>query len=330
MRINLWSAALSAFLMLSLSACSGDDLPAPAMIKWSFRFSTDAVAVKSAPEYDLSRSVGVSAYIFENGAQAGVPDYMWNGEAVRKGAGWDTAESYAKPAAGKSIVFQAYYPYFPQDGAGPLRLADASVSGPLTFEYEVPADVSDQVDLMTGESETLSTDGDLEDVPVTLHHRLSAIQFVTGDIGLAGTVKSISLKNIHGKGSYRHGDAGWTLLDRTEGVCFTVRPGFVVDGVTLAADPDGRKTVAGGENTFLMLPQAIPDEAKLVIEYEATVDGVNAVHTLEAGLKSRSIPEWQWGKIYTYQISVVSLALEYEAFVNDWELGGETEVDITI
>ncbi len=272
----------------------------------------------------------MSAYVFDDGSQPGLPEYMWNEEVVRKGAGWDTADGYARPAAGKSILFQAYYPYFPQDGTGPVNLAAVTIPGPLSLEYEVPSNVSDQIDLMTGESETLSTDEDLKDVLVSMSHRLSAIQFVTGDIGLAGTVKSISLKNIHGKGSYRQGDAGWTLLDRTEGVCFTVRPGFVVDGVTLAADPDGRKTVAGGENTFLMLPQAIPDEAKLVIEYEATVDGVNAVHTLEAGLKSRSIPEWQWGKIYTYQISVVSLALEYEAFVNDWELGGETEVDITI
>ena len=35
------------------------------------------------------------------------------------------------------------------------------------------------------------------------------------------------------------------------------------------------------------------------------------------------------GKIYTYQISVVSLALEYETFINDWEFGGQTDVQIT-
>ena len=323
---------MSAFLMLSLSACSSDDPAAPAepaLKKWTFRFSTEAVAVRSAPEHDLSKSVGMSAYVFENGAQPGLPDYMWNGEVVRRGPGWDTVDGYAKPASGKSIMFQAYYPYFPQDGTGPVRLADASVSSPMTIEYEVPSDVSDQLDLMTGESDTLSTDEDLKDVLVTMHHRLSAIQFVTGDIGLAGTIKSISLKNVHKKGSYRHGDEGWTLPGQTDGVCFTVFPEFVVDGVTLAGDPDGKKTVAGGENTFLMLPQAIPDEAKMVIEYEATVDGVKSVHTLEAKLKSRSIPEWKSGKIYTYQISVVSLALQYETFINDWEMGGETDVHIT-
>ena len=328
MRIHLWPVAISAFLMLSLSACSREE-PATPMKKWTFRFSTDAVAVKGAPEQELSKSVGMSACVFDDGAQPGLPEYMWNGEVVRKGAGWDTADSYAKPAAGKSIRFQAYYPFFAQDGNAPVRLAAPSVPGPLTLEYEVPAAVSDQLDLMTGESEVLSTDEALEDVPVTMHHRLSAIQFVTGDIGLAGTIKSISLENIHKKGSYRHGDAGWTLLDQTDGVSFTVRPEFVVEGVTLAGDPDGRKPVAAGENTFLMLPQAIPDEARLVIEYEAAVDGVTSVHTLEARLRSRSIPEWQMGKIYTYQISVVSLALQYETFINDWEMGGQTDVHIT-
>ena len=326
MRIHLWPVAISAFLMLS--ACSRED-PAAPLKKWTFRFSTDAVAVKGAPEYELSRSVGMSAYLFDDGAQPALPGYMWNGEVVRKGAGWNTAGSYASPAAGKSILFQAYYPFCPQDDTGPVRLADSSVPGPLTLEYVVPSDVSDQLDLMTGESDVLSTDEELEDVAVTLHHRLSAIQFVTGDIGLAGTIRSISLKNLYGQGSYRQGDAGWTLSGQTEGVCFTVRPGFVVDGVTLAEDPDGREMVAGGEDTFLLLPQAIPDEARMVIEFEATVDGVTAVHTLEAKLKSRSIPEWQMGKIYTYQISVVSLALEYETFINDWEPGGVTDVHIS-
>ncbi len=328
MRIHPWPVAISAFLMLSLSACSRED-PAAPMKKWTFRISTDAVAVKGAPELELSQSVGMSACVFENGAQPGLPEYMWNGEVVRKGAGWDTADSYARPAAGKSIWFQAYYPFFPQDDTGPVRLADSSVSGPLALEYEVPLDVSDQLDLMTGESDVLSTDGELEDVPVTMHHRLSAIQFVTGDIGLAGTIKSISLQNIHQKGSYRQGDSGWTLLGQTDGVSFTVRPDFVVEGVTLATDPDGRKTVAGGDNTFLMLPQAIPDEARMVIEYEAAVDGVTSVHVLETKLRSRSVPEWQMGKIYTYQISVVSLALKYETFINDWEMGGQTDVQIT-
>ena len=319
---------MSAFLMLSLSACSREE-PAAPQKKWTFRFSTDAVAVKGAPEYELSKSVGMSAFVFDKDAQPGLPEYMWNGEVVRKGAGWNTAGSYDKPAAGQSILFQAYYPFCPQDGTGLVRLADRSVPGPLALEYEVPSDVSGQLDLMTGGSEALDTDEELEDVPVTMHHRLAAIQFVTGDIGLAGTVKSISLKNIHGKGSYRHGDAEWTLLDLPDGVSFTVRPDFVVDGVTLAADPDGRKPVADGDNTFLMLPQAIPDEARMVIEYEATVDGVTSVHTLEAKLGSRSVPEWQMGKIYTYQISVVSLALEYETFINDWEFGGQTDVQIT-
>ena len=328
MRIHPWPVAISAFLMLSLSACSRED-PAAPMKKWTFRISTDAVAVKGAPELELSQSVGMSACVFENGAQPGLPEYMWNGEVVRKGAGWDTADSYARPAAGKSIWFQAYYPFFPQDGTGPVRLAGPSVPGPLALEYEVPATVSEQLDLMTGESDVLSTDGELEDVPVTMHHRLSAIQFVTGDIGLAGTIKSISLQNIHQKGSYRQGDSGWTLLGQTDGVSFTVRPDFVVEGVTLATDPDGRKTVAGGDNTFLMLPQAIPDEARMVIEYEAAVDGVTSVHVLETKLRSRSVPEWQMGKIYTYQISVVSLALKYETFINDWEMGGQTDVQIT-
>ena len=107
--------------------------------------------------------------------------------------------------------------------------------------------------------------------------------------------------------------------------------GLDVDIVHPSASQSALSRIARNEShaTTLMLPQAIPDEARLVIEYEAAVDGVTSVHTLEARLRSRSIPEWQMGKIYTYQISVVSLALQYETFINDWEMGGQTDVHIT-
>ena len=72
---------MSAFLMLSLSACSREE-PAAPQKKWTFRFSTDAVAVKGAPEYELSKSVGMSAFVFDKDAQPGLPEYMWNGEVA--------------------------------------------------------------------------------------------------------------------------------------------------------------------------------------------------------------------------------------------------------
>lgn len=322
---------LAAFLALSITACTPKDnaTAETAGERWYFTFSTEELTVRSAPENSITGSVGISAYISDTEDISGRPEYMWNEEVVRSGAGWNTLNSFQKPEAGRHLRFQAYYPYAPQTGTPAIRLSDSSVSGPMSLEYEVPSDVAGQIDLMTGESPVLSTDVENKDVPVTMYHRLSAIRFVTGDIGLAGTIRSISLINVHKKGAYRIGDDGWSLDSGTDGV-FSVYPDYVVEGVTLAEDPDGRQEVAGGDNTFIMLPQPIPDEARLQIRYEAEIDGVTDIHVLETKLKSRNIQEWQWGKIYTYQISVVSLALEYETFVHDWEPGVQADVDIII
>jgi len=333
MRKKIRGTGLIALLMISLPACSNSKIDAPAedvSITWNFSISTNDITVRSAPETALSRSVGMAAYVFDTGGPVGQPGYMWNEEVVRNENGWNTVNGFEAPEAGKSIQFLAYYPYAPQVNDPALSLSEASATGPVSIGYKVPQDVTAQLDVMTGESAVLSTDEENKNVHIIMHHRLAAIQFVTGDIGLAGTIKSITLKNIHDKGSYQMGNDGWVLQAVEEGTSFSVYPEYEVSGVTLAEDPDGRQPVATGENTFLMLPQPIPDNARMTIEYEATKDGVTEIHTLEARLKSNRVSEWQWGKIYTYQISVVSLALEYETFVHDWELGGETDVEINI
>ena len=329
---RFWQQGMAALFALTLAACGSDDTATPpeeAWQPWQFAITTDGLT-RGMPETTLSKSVGMAAYVFENGGALGAPDYMWNEEVTKSGTGWCTSNGYAKPQTDKSIKFLAYYPYTAQSGTPAILLSDNTTAGPLAITYEVPQDVADQQDVMTGESAVLSTSDRNDLVQMTLHHRLSAIQFVTGDIGLSGKIKSISLKNIHKKGTYRLGDNAWTLQGGTNGVSFTVSPDYVVEHITLASDADGRQPVATNENSFLMLPQAIPDDAKMVIEYEATIDGTTAVHTLEANLKNSTVPEWQWGKIYTYQISVVSLALEYEVVVHDWELGGVTDVQMKI
>ncbi len=328
---HLWKVGMLALISLVLSACGSDDTATPpAYQPLYFSFSTGDMTTRGIPETTLRKSVGMAAYVFENGDALGTPGYMWNEEVTKSGTGWCTSNGYAKPETGKSMKFLAYYPYSEQSGNPSILLSDHATSGPVVITYEVPQDVADQQDVMTGESAVLSTSDRNDLVQMTLHHRLSAIQFVTGDIGLSGKIKSISLKNIHKKGTYRLGDNAWTLQGGTNGVSFTVSPDYVVEHITLASDADGRQPVATNENSFLMLPQAIPDDAKMVIEYEATIDGTTAVHTLEANLKNSTVPEWQWGKIYTYQISVVSLALEYEVVVHDWELGGVTDVQMKI
>lgn len=330
-RKTMWQLLLVGALALPalcVSGCSSEDTSADTsgLQPWYFSFSTGDMATRGKPEDTLTRSVGVSSYVFDHEGTLGKPNFMWNEEVCKGGSVWRTKNAFGKPDAGKDMKFMAYYPYAAQEDDPQLKVSDNNVSGPAVIEYEVPTVVADQQDVMTGESDVVGTDVENAGVQITMKHRLAAIQFITGDIGLAGKIVTITLKGIYKKGTYRLGDSQWTLSGTPTGVSFTVRPEYVVEDVTLATDPDGKKAITEDENTFLMLPQEIPDDAKMVIEFEATIDGETATHTLEANLKSESLSRWDWGKVYKYKISVVSLALEYSLETHDWEGGRETDV----
>ena len=185
---------------------------------------------------------------------------------------------------------------------------------------------------MSGESDVIDTDVETNSLSITMKHRLAGIQFVTGDIGLAGSIESITLKGIYKKGTYTLGASNWTLVGSPDDVEFTIKPMYEVqvneDGVTLADEEGGKQVIAPEDSTLLILPQQIPVDAKLVIKFRARAKGEEEIrlHTLEAPLRSNALTEWEWGKIYRYKISVISLALEYDLETHDWEGGTDQSV----
>ena len=297
-----------------------------------FDFSTGDMVTRGAPETVLSKHVGVSSYLYAKGGTMGKPNFMWNEEVARsaaEGNKWRTRNAFNKPETGRSMKFMAYYPYTAQEGTElDLTLSGSDATGPTVLTYEVPGDVTEQQDVMSGESDVIDTDVEQNSLSITMKHRLAGIQFVTGDIGLIGRIESIALKGIYKRGTYTLGANAWQLKGDPEDVEFNINTDFQVTAITLADEEGGKQVITDGDNTLLMLPQQIPADAKMVIKFRGTAVGETEekLHTLEAPLRSDALTEWEWGKIYRYKISIVSLALVYELETHQWEGGSDESV----
>ena len=343
-KLNIRTLCFMAMIALLMSACStaddtASDVTADGKRPYYFSFNTGGMSTtptRGLPEAALSKHVGVSSFLYAKNANPGKPNFMWNEEVARsaaEGNKWRTRNAFSQPATGHNMKFMAYYPYHEQTQEEQvLTLSDDNTTGPTVITYEVPADVKDQEDIMSGESDVIDTDVETNSLSITMKHRLAGIQFVTGDIGLAGSIESITLKGIYKKGTYTLGASNWTLVGSPDDVEFTIKPMYEVqvneDGVTLADEEGGKQVIAPEDSTLLILPQQIPVDAKLVIKFRARAKGEEEIrlHTLEAPLRSNALTEWEWGKIYRYKISVISLALEYDLETHDWEGGTDQSV----
>lgn len=336
-KLNIRTLCFMAMIALLMSACStADDTTSDVTVDgkrpYYFSFNTGGMSTtptRGLPEAALSKHVGVSSFLYAKNANPGKPNFMWNEEVVKKETSWRTRHVFAVPETGHHMKFMAYYPYHEQTQEEQvLTLSDDNTTGPTVITYEVPADVKDQEDIMSGESDVIDTDVETNSLSITMKHRLAGIQFVTGDIGLAGSIESITLKGIYKKGTYTLGANAWQLKGDPEDVEFNINTDFQVTAVTLADEEGGKQVITDGDNTLLMLPQQIPADAKMVIKFRGTAVGETEekLHTLEAPLRSDALPTWEWGKIYRYKISIVSLALVYELETHQWEGGSDESV----
>ena len=336
-KLNIRTLCFMAMLALLMSACSTaddtvGDVTADGKRPYYFSFSTGDMVTRGAPEASLSQHVGVSSFLYAKGGTMGKPNFMWNEEVARsaaEGNKWRTRNAFNQPETGRSMKFQAYYPYTSQEGTElALTLSDSEASGSTVITYEVPEDVTEQYDVMSGESDVIDTDVQQNSLSITMKHRLAGIQFVTGDIGLIGNIESIALKGIYKRGTYTLGANAWQLKGDPEDVEFAVNTDFQVTAITLADEEGGKQVITDGDNTLLMLPQQIPANATMVIKFRGTAVGESEerLHTLEAPLRSDALSAWEWGKIYRYKISIVSLALTYDLETHQWEGGTDESV----
>ena len=278
---------------------------------------TKAAPVTTATMYD---EMSVTAFVYP--ASDSWPSAYTGGSAtsymrnvrVKKSESWNT--SYYWPGASRRISFFASAPY---GSPGLTAFNDGASGNPPYLSYTVPADVADQKDLLVAASTDRPGNTNAAEA-LAMKHALTAVRFVTGDDMLAGKVSKITLKDVYGTGKLPlQASAAWYDLGGTTSFAQTFSPEAV------APDPQVPDTPLTSEAaTFMMLPQTLPTNAKIEVEYTDKL--TNTQHTLTADI-SGSI--WPVGKTVTYRIStssiVVTPTLTVTAPANEYLYTGGTQ-----
>lgn len=246
---------------------------------------------------------------------------------TESGGKWESKKSLYWVGS-ENIKFFAYSPYSAatassessEEGAADAGDATPSVihsaedaTGIPTLTYTVPTDVTKQIDLMyaTADCDGNGT-GDAQNGAVKLEfrHALTAVTIKTGKKMLAGKVTGIEISGVHGSGIYPIGTKEWETTG--EAKCT-----FSIDKETiLNAKKDsimtGSDTVLNKDKdgyTFMMIPQALSEDATLKISFTDKLTSTE--RTLTAKLKDfTKESKWEIGKQYTYSINSTGIVIE--------------------
>lgn len=198
---------------------------------------------------------------------------------------WTTDNTYYWPGNGHTLQFYALTP----DDAG-IRMPATPASTHLS-SYTVPQDVAEQRDILVATTEELSGNYN-QAVPLTFEHICTAIKFETGSQMQPGSIKSVMLKGVKTTGTYDMATDKWVLTDATDSYTLDV------DKATTGTETPG-SGITNIENTFMMLPQTLPDGATVEVVFQDKVTGNE--RTLSAAIGGT---EWPQGKTVTYKISI--------------------------
>ncbi len=247
---------------------------------------------KAAPVRAMYDNFSVSACKYAgswDGLQS--PDFMYDVSVSQSGT---PSGDYYWPGSSYKLRFFAYAP---KETA--YRLS-AQAEGIPTLHCTVPQEVEKQKDLLVAASEEIAGNANTA-VSLRFHHALTAVRFVCGDDVQAGTIKRITLKNVYSRGDYDLNLGRWSGWEAKTSFSQTLNKATV-----------GGKPVTTEAQTFMMLPQTLPDDAEIEVLFnDGTTD-----HTLKAAIGG-SGKAWPKGKTVTYKISSASISWEYVFKVTD-------------
>lgn len=282
----------------------------------------DSAVSRATPVEEMSEygSFGVFAYVYKGSwadAKSSIQSpYMNNVEVKKNGDNWSSVKDYYWPQYGYNIRFFSYAPYKNKN----IIWSDENVDF-TKFGYTVPAKVSDQIDLVASSSVEYPGGGK-EHQPVNLlfRHLLTAIKFSVGDDMLPGRITKISLSGVSGYGWYNFETEKWEIPEQSYHT-FTQTIDKTFDGTP-------NTDIVSGETTFMMLPQKLPENAKIEVEF--TDDFSEVTRTIKADISGT---DWAIGKIVEYRISTKSIIVTPTLSVKGPELaypysGGEIPFDI--
>ena len=252
---------------------------------------------------------GVTAFM-------GKQKYMDHEKLTKQADAWKPQKNYFWLGE-KTLDFYAWYPYNSAEGTNgipsgmTLNQEDFS-----SISYTVPQEVSQQEDLMFAVNKNASEPADGKATSLDFKHSLAAVKFVAGNLPAGSKVTSVALKGVKYKGdlAVTAGNNGaaqlvWSNL-ANETRDFTL----VTDKEVKENDTDPAITTAN--QTFFMMPQTLPDDAKVevVVEKEpgTTVTLIGALQDATAAVGAKN--KWEAGNTYTYTINLYSVTAEITFF----------------
>ena len=232
------------------------------------------------------------------------PNFFYNLKAERNANGFfDIEHKYYWPGSNEKLWF---YAYTPCDDSN-VQISGETATGAQKVSFTVDTDVTKQVDLMTANTETTgftSASGNTTktSTPLNFRHELTAIRFVIGEQWLAGSIKSIGIYNVHGRGTMTIGDDEATKWEWKNKAGNAVG---AVDDFVLTLNKGGLSGTSGEEFIedtnlyFLMIPQSFDNnnDAYVEVKYQDN----SREYTVRAPLKGQSA--WVRNTTVTYAIS---------------------------
>ncbi len=255
-------------------------------------------AVTRASEIDgtsiTDYTFGVYAYAMRKESDSDTFDpskaaeYIVDQEVSHNGSKWTYSPVRFWPASDDYLMqFIGYAPY--------NAMTIKAENNTPTIDYTVPERVADQKDLLVCSIVRESANR----TPVSLHfdHICTAVKFVVGDID--GTIHSIALKGVRNKGTFDMNTGQWTL-DET-----------VVDDFTQSLEKNlGYPSTEGAEitlnsQTFMMLPQTLPEGAQIEVVYSE--GEFNTKRTLTHDISGNV---WRGDETVKYKVSASKIDVE--------------------
>lgn len=192
-----------------------------------------------------------------------------------------------KKSESSKLKFFAVHPA--TDGSNPL-VTTSSGTNPVV-NYAPDTDVKKQFDLLVANTNSFNYDDYVsQKIPIAFSHATTAVLFKVGnELTYKQKVTKIEIKNVIGDGTYDIATNAWTVG--------TTKKTFELD---LSAAPFSTATNAGsimngGDGTFFMVPQDIPDDAYVLITFESG-------KTVKANIGGTG-KKWVAGTTKTYTIS---------------------------
>lgn len=155
-----------------------------------------------------------------------------------------------------------------------------------TITYKVDSDVFKQTDLIATEVKKVSGEYN-QNIPLTFKHILTGIRFKAG---FSCKVKSLKIEKVYSKGEYTIGEI-WR--NRSEIADFALP--IASEGKVC----EQNEYITDGEYILMMVPQILPNDACVVMEYEGATSGTPS-GTIRASLKGL---KWEEGTLITYVIN---------------------------